>query len=276
MSKIFKNIIAIDFGGTKIRTALFKNNRISKECEKLTYANKGKKIILKQLFSSIEEVKGNKKIHAIGIGSPGPLKDGKIINAPNLPFNNFDIKKTLQNKFKVKIVVENDANCAAIAEAKLGIKKKNFILLTLGTGIGGGIIINGQIYKGQGNAGELGHIIIDHGKDLESLTAGKFIIQESTRLFGKNMFLNELSKHKKARYLVSQIKNHLAEGLASLINVFDPEIIVLTGGFKNEGQKFVNDIKKLTYSKTINPSKPPIVWSKLKNPGLMGAYLIAK
>ena len=92
----------------------------------------------------------------MGTGEPGPLENGIIKNPPNLPLRNFNLKKELEKRFHKKVVIENDVHCVALAEAKLGCKKKNFVVLAFGTGIGGGIIIEGKLYTGQGYAGELG------------------------------------------------------------------------------------------------------------------------
>jgi len=138
-------VIAIDLGGTNLRVALVKDNKILKYIKKKTPKNKND--LLKEMVDSIFSLM-TEDVKAIGVGSPGPLKNGIIQNPPNLPFRNFNLKKYLELQFKKRVVIENDAKCVAIAEANLGCRKKNFIILTLGTGIGGGIIINGKLYKG--------------------------------------------------------------------------------------------------------------------------------
>jgi glucokinase len=202
-------------------------------------------------------------VKAIGVGSPGPLKNGIIQNPPNLPFRNFNLKKYLEMQFKKRVVIENDAKCVAIAEANLGCRKKNFIILTLGTGIGGGIIINGKLYKGDGNAGELGHIILDNGKDFESLwkeKGGKI----------KELFEN---KEKEKLKIVSK---YLGQGIASLINVFDPEVVIIAGGVRENGNRFLNMIKKEVKKYQIIPRNVEIKFSKLEHPGILGASLLVR
>lgn len=254
-------VIAVDLGGTNLRVALLKDNQILKYIKKKTPKNKDN--LLKELCDSIsrlitDDVKG------IGVGSPGPLAEGIIKNPPNLPFKNFNLRKFLQNKFRKRVVIENDAKCVALAETKLGCKKKNFIILTLGTGIGGGIIINGSLYKGKnGYAGELGHIILDSKKDFESLwkERGKQV---------KELFEN---KDKKKLEMVSM---YLGQGIASLINIFDPEVVIIAGGIRENGNKFLGMIKKQARKYISIPYIPEIKFSKLEHPGILGASLLVK
>ncbi|MDP3027324.1 MAG: ROK family protein [Nanoarchaeota archaeon] len=253
-------IIAVDLGGTNLRAALVKDNKILKYIKKKTPKNKND--LLREMVDSIFSLM-TEDVKAIGVGSPGPLKNGIIQNPPNLPFRNFNLKKYLELQFKKRVVIENDAKCVAIAEANLGCRKKNFIILTLGTGIGGGIIINGKLYKGDGNAGELGHIILDNGKDFETCwkEKGKKI---------KELFENN---EKEKLQIVSK---YLGQGIGSLINVFDPEIVIIAGGIRENGNKFLNMIKKEVKKYQIIPRNVEIKFSKLEHPGILGANLLVR
>jgi len=256
-------IIAVDLGGTNLRVALIQGKKILKYAKKPT--PKTKEQLLKSLVNMISEV-FDKDVKAIGMGSPGPLKDGIILNPPNLPLKNFNLDKFLQNKFKVRVEIENDAKCVALAESKLGCKKKNFIILTLGTGIGGGIIIDGKLYKGMGNAGELGWIILND----------RISFERWWQRYRKNFLLKDLVKFKdsKSKKILNELANYLGQGIGSLINVFDPEVVVLMGGAREAGNKFLNMIKKEAYKYTIVSKKTPIIWSKLNHPGILGAGLL--
>lgn len=270
--------IAVDFGGTNIRAALVKNLKIIKIVKKETHTSKGKNFVISQLIKAIKEAKNNRNINGIGIGSPGPLKNGIIKNPPNLPLKNVNLRKIIQKKFKVKTVIENDAKCAALAEAKLGTKKKNFILLTIGTGIGGGIIINHKLYKGTGYAGELGHMIIQDHKDLEDLASGKAIKKITKKYLHHQIKAKDLIKikSKKAKFILSNEIKYLGIGIANLINVFDPDIVILTGGVREIGNSFLKKVRKEVQKYTIIPRKVNIEWSKIKEPGILGAALLLK
>ncbi len=253
-------IIAIDLGGTNLRVALVKDNKILKYIKKSTPKNQN--ALLWELTNTISQLITT-DVKAIGMGCPGPLKNGVILNPPNLPFRNFDLKKYLENKFRKKVVIENDAKCVALAEMKLGCKKKNFIILTLGTGIGGGIIINGNLYKGDGNAGEIGHIILDNGKDFESLwkEKGKQI---------KELFENNDKKK------LERVAMYLGQGIGSLINIFDPEIVIIAGGVRENGEKFLKMIRKQVKKYQIIQRNVEIKFSRLEHPGISGAGLLAR
>jgi len=271
-------VIAVDFGGTSIRAALMSGKRILRLVKKDTLANKGSKTVLKQMRDAIIEVKEKDKIRGLGVASPGPLLDGVIKNPPNLPLKNFNLKRFLKNKFKVRVEIENDASCAALAELHYGVKKKNFIVLTLGTGIGGGVIVNGELYKGQGYASELGHIVIEDGKDLEYWASGSKIKNEAKKVFGRKMLASELRKmnNKKADRILQEAAFNLGKGIGSLINVFDPEVVVLTGGLKAAGKDYIRCIRNEAQKYSMLPKKVKIEWSKLEYAGILGAGLLLK
>jgi len=272
-----KKVIGVDLGGTYLRVALLKDNKILKYIKKKT--PKEKSSLIKELFNSISELIEKKSdIKGIGVSCPGPLEKGIIKNPPNIPLRNYNLKKVLEKKFKIEVRVENDANCVALVESKFGCKKKNFFILTLGTGIGGGIIIDGKLYKGQGCAGELGHIILDNKKYFESLAGGKKLRKLTKKSFGKSLLIKDLVKMRdyKARKILNETSNYLGQGIASLINIFDPEVVVLSGGIRETGNRFLNMIKKQTYMYVLLPKKTLIIWSKIKHPGIIGASLLVK
>lgn len=270
-------VIAVDIGGTNLRVSLVENQKIKHYIKKNT--PKDAKKLLFELDNSISQII-SKDIRGIGVGSPGPLKNGIIKNPPNIPLKNFNLKRYLEKKFKKKVVVENDVHCIAIAEAKLGCKKKNFIVLAFGTGVGGGIIIDGKLFTGGnskssgGYGGELGHIVIENGKFLEDLwKESKKKIEEN---FGKNILIKDLIKMKdqKAEEILNEITDFIAKALGSLANIFDPEVIVLSGGFKETGDVLLKEIEKKAQRYVILPKKISIQWSKLDHPGTLGASLL--
>lgn len=268
-----ENKIAVDLGGTNLRVALVENNKIKTVIKQKT--PKTKKALLKVMVDMINKLK-NSKTKGVGVSSPGPLEHGVIKNTPNLPIKNFNLKGHLEKKLKIKVEVENDANCAALAEAKIGCKKQNFFVITIGTGIGGGIIINNELYTGMGFGGELGHIIIDDKKDLEDLTGGKHLKKVTKKYFKKSKMTLELieSDTKGAKEILEKEFDYLGQGLASLISVFDPEVIVLAGGVKEAGDRYLKRIKKATHKYTFIPRKTKIIWSRIKEPGILGASFL--
>jgi glucokinase len=268
-------VIAVDLGGTNLRVALVKGRKI------LRYEKKGtpkeKNILLKELYISISKLI-DKDVKSIGIAIASTLKNGIIKNPPNLPFRNFNLKRTLEKKFKKKTFIENDAACVALAEKVYGYgkNKKNMIVLTLGTGIGGGIIINDKLYDGGGYGGELGHIIIDGEKEFEQVW--KENRQKAIRFFGQKFLIKDMLKMKneKAREILHDTAQCLGKGIGSYINIFDPDIVVLSGGVKETGDKFLKMIKKQTKRYITIPRKPNIKWTKINHPGVIGASLLTR
>jgi len=269
------NIIGVDLGGTYVRAALVRNGKIIHMVKRKTEVKKGKKQIIKNIIESIEQVNKG-KIKGIGIGCPGPAdyEKGKILNPPNLkPLKGVNLKKIIQKKFKIKVRMENDVNCIALAEKKFR-KNKDFVVLTVGTGIGSGAVVNGKLDKGKGAASEIGHMVIDDGKDLEELASGGALVRESKEVFGKKLLAKDLVKlckkgNKKAIKVINKNAKYLGIGLANISNIFDPTVIILAGGVKEAGNYYLNIAKKEMNKFAILKSK--VVWSKIKHPGLIGA-----
>lgn len=266
-------VIAIDLGGTNLRVSLVQNNKILKYLKEKT--PKTKEELVKLLFKQVGSLM-DKDVKGIGVASAGPLINGVIKNPPNLPLKNYNIRAELKKRFKVRVEVGNDAHSVALAEAKFGVKKKNFIILTLGTGVGGGIIIDGKLYEGQGFGGEMGHIILDDGKSFEKLVGWKYTKELTKKSFGKELLISDLIKmnNSKSREILHKITTHIGQGIGSLINVFDPEVVVLAGGVRETGSSYLNMIKKEARKYSVLPKETPIQWSKLDHPGTLGASLL--
>jgi glucokinase len=278
-----RNIIGVDLGGTNIKTALINlDGKIIKRYETKTRVNKGSVILINNIIDSIEKVK-IKNIAGIGIGSPGPLnyKTGTILKPVNLPFRNVPLRKIIQNKFETKVFLDNDANCFTLGESVFGSGRKyeDVVGITLGTGIGGGIVINKKIYHGRNNAAELGHTTINydgpksrcknHGC-IETHVAARGI----KRMFGSSnpysIYKLALKGNKKAIKTFDSMGYYLGIGLTNIIYALDPDIIVVGGKISNSWKLFSKSmnqtIKKRYFSKPC-----PIVKSKLKDAGVLGA-----
>ena len=283
--------IAIDIGGTFMRVALFHNEQMIKMVKERT--PKTKREFIKELVCLIHEVKDSQKIKGIGIGIPGPAdyKKGVIINPPNLPLRNVNLKKILQKKIKTKIIFENDARCVALAEKYFGVKRANFLVITLGTGVGGGIIVNNELCTGNGNAGEIGHMIlqylphkrknheINNPGSFELLASGEAMRKKAKMLLGQPLTAKQLKDsarrgNKKAQQILEETTLYLAIGISNLIHIFNPEIIVLSGGVKEAGDYFLDKVKSKL--ETLNSTKTKIIWTRMDEPGLLGASTLIK
>lgn len=261
-------VLAIDLGGTQIRTAAVNEvGGIIEELKSPTEADKGLDHVLQNLFNLCDNLINSYHIEAIGIGVPGPIdyEAGIIINPPNLPgWQNVKLKNILAEKYHLPVALDRDANSALIGEHWLGAAKglKNVALLTWGTGVGGAIIIDNHIYRGNSNlAGELGHMIIDengpecplgHRGCLESFIGGRSIekkygiplekIAQNLRSQDVILFTNPVSK---SQIIISEIAGSLVIGLKNIITLFDPELILLDGGATQSIDVFYPFIKDL-------------------------------
>jgi glucokinase len=278
-----KNIIGIDLGGTNIETALITlDGKIIKKYEISTEARKGTKTVINNIFSSIKHVRQG-KIMGIGIGAPGPLnyKTGTILNPVNLPFRNVSLKNIIRNKFKLPTFLDNDANCFTLAEATFGQGKSYgaVVGITLGTGVGGGIVINKKIYHGRTNAAELGHMTINYdgpksrcGNNgcIETHVAARGI----KRIYGGSdpysIYKLALKGNKKAVETFKKIGHYLGIGLTNIVYALDPDIIVIGGKISNSWKFFSKSMEK-TVKEGYFGKPCKIVKSKLKEAGVLGA-----
>lgn len=269
-----KEVIALDIGGTNLRAGIVNGRKIIEIIRKKTPNDS--KSILSEICDSISILKAKSSAKGIGIAIPGPLFNGKLLNPPNLALNNFNIRKYIQDRFKLKTEVENDAKCAALGESVYGVKKKNFIMLTLGTGIGGGVIIDGKLYDKGRYGTEFGEIYLSKEKTFEQMAGRRALWSMSEEKFGRKMDVSELISENTsgAISILDKLSEALGQGIGSLINAFDPEIVVLAGGVRNAGQKYLDMIRKHAKNYIKLPKKVDIVWSKLEEPGLLGAGLL--
>lgn len=206
---------------------------------------------------------GNDFVLGVGVGAPmANYYTGQIDHAPNLGWKNVPLKKFFQDKFKTNASIENDANLAAYGEKRwgAGMKFKDFILVTLGTGVGTGLILGHKLYRGHNALGaEGGHIIIPHSKQrlcscgglnhLESFLSAKGIKQTIFELIGEHWTIEKLgielkAKNLKAETIIQTIAEELATALASMAVLLGPEAFLIGGGVSKLGNLFNQIIQK--------------------------------
>lgn len=277
--------VGVDIGGTKTVFGLLKNNKILKKIKIKT--KKNKKEIINDLKRNIELILtgvNKSKVKGIGIGVPGIIDrdKGRVLYTPNTALSNVNLKEVIERRFNLEVKIENDTKCFTIAEKRYGIgsKFRNFIVLTLGTGIGGGIVINNKLYLGRGNAGEFGliKIVINDGiKNLEELASGMSIIKRSKKVFGKDLLADNLEikarkGDRRARKILEETGCYLGLGLSFIVNVFDPEIIIIAGGVRSNVM-----LRKAKYvlEKEVH-NKRRVVFSELEDRGVLGAAFLVE
>ena len=273
-----ENLVGIDIGGTKILIILIKNNgEILKRIE-FPMINKKYTVVLSKISSVLKSI-GNFKSIGIGVAGDIDSENGIMRYSPNLPcWKNVKLKKYFESNLRVKTAVDNDANCAAYGSYILDGKRKykNLITLSLGTGIGGGIIINGNLYRGAtGSAGELGHITINPAGPKCSCgnygcieayigKTGRLRIAKQMGFSKKYLDIKLLGKlsrkgNKKATAVFKRISFYLSIGINNIINVFNPDMITFTGGFSNAWNllriNLTKELKKRTFKTPLKHVK---------------------
>lgn len=312
-----KYSIGIDLGGTKILIGLVEkeSGKVVSHIKKKTKKEKGPENIVRKMVEGVEELleesgKSFTEISSIGIGSAGQIdrKNGIIIGAPNLDCYNLNLKEILQNKFNIPVFVGNDVEVATIGEQKFGAGKgcADFVCVFVGTGIGSAIVKNGHIiYGATGTAGELGHIIVDlngrpcacgaHGC-LEAYASRSAIETriEGALKKGRKSCISEYLEEGKAitssmirksieredelvTQCVSEASEYLSGGLASVINLINPELIILGGGLIEAVDYFYKQTIKKAKSKSLPVPAEKIRFSKTilgDYSGVIGAALL--
>lgn len=295
-------ILGIDLGGTKIEGIILKSDKEPIEIERLrinTEEDKGYNQIInniKKLVDTLEN-KVNYKFKKIGIGTPGTLDPEtqllKNSNSKNL--NKKSIKSDLENLLGKKVNIENDANCFALAETKFGAVKdqmphaKIVFGVIIGTGVGGGIIIDNKILYGkQGIGGEWGHTIIKDDGEMcycgkkgcvESVISGRALQKYYTSLSGEKLSFKNIYKNIEtdlnAKKTLKRMITYFGKGLSNVVNIIDPDIIVLGGGLSNTNELYdqgYQELKKYVFNPTF---KTKIIKPKLgDSAGVYGAALL--
>lgn len=311
--------IGIDLGGTNVGIGIVdsENKLIYKDSIPTKRENGFNDIIedIIALISKTINVNNIPKSHiqGIGIGIPGIVdpKSQIIIDCVNLRWNNVDIKSAIEEKLSIPVFVGNDATVAGVAELVVGAMKgyHTGVLLTLGTGIGGGIIINGHVYDGfHGIGSEIGHMIVGEnyydcncGRNgcLETFSSSTAIIKHARKLIeegndsaimtevkgnlnsidGKVIFDQAKAGDKVACKVIGRMTNYLAIGIMNIISIVDPEVFVIGGGLSAAGEYFISmlreKVSQITYYKGMDVGE--ILLSGIGNDGgIIGAASLCK
>ncbi|MBO5415059.1 MAG: ROK family protein [Clostridia bacterium] len=307
--------IGIDLGGTNIAVGLVDDDyKLVLKKSRPTNAHRTPEEIaadMSALCIEVCEAAGIsiKDIEKIGIASPGVVdpKTGVAVHADTLPFNRFPLADHIRRGTGVQnIALENDANCAALGEAVAGAAKgkSSGIMITLGTGVGGGVIIDGKVYAGFNHAGaELGHMVIEKGGVRcscgregcwEAYSSATALIRmtkekiEECRASGRDTIMFKAEKvsgrtacdamrqgDAPAREVYEKYISYLATGITNMLNIFQPEVLYLGGGVSNEGQSLIDDLSPLVYKEVYGGREielPELKIAQLGNDaGIIGA-----
>lgn len=304
--------IGIDLGGTTVKAALCAPDGTllhKQSAPTPTGDAAGLCAAMKQLALGLCAAQGAapEQITSIGIGVPGSFDKATctLKFGTNLGMNNVCFADAFQPDFGCTVQLDNDANCAALGEVTAGAAKgaKNMVMVTLGTGVGGGIIIGGKLYTGcNGIAGEVGHMVIRQGGErcgcgrdgcLEAYASAASFVRFAERALaaGRGSRLQAHAGHLNAKMICDAVDAgdalacelfdeycvNLSCGLANFINIFQPEAIVLGGGLAGYGEKLLAPLRRLTLPQTFRSDgrNTEIVCASLGNDaGLIGAAML--
>ena len=298
--------IGIDLGGSHIGIGIVENNgKIIEKVEKRLMSKEKRNIknsIERYIIENVKKMQEKYEITEMGIAVPGTISKNIIVKSVNLGIKDYNLIENLQKEIKIPIKIRNDAKCAAIAESKYGVLKQynRSIFLTLGTGIGGAVIINNQLLDTGDLPGcEFGHIIIE--KDGIPCNCGKkgcFEKYASMKAFKNNLrealeldertrgeeLLDKIRKNSKENKdydiinnVVGEYIKDLAIGISNLINIFEPEAIGIGGSFVFFEDVFLDKLKQYIQKENLlfNPREKLIIETAVLNndAGIIGSIL---
>lgn len=276
---IFMNCIGIDLGGTNIKGALVsEQGKILREHAVETRVDLGPEAVAARIGQVIAQLSdGEDTVGGVGVGCPGTVDDasGIVRFAANLSFANFDLRSALRAYTSLPIRLGNDANAAALGEALFGCGKgaESTIVVTLGTGVGGGVVLGGRLLTGYtGAASELGHMVITEGGEpctcgrrgcFEAYCSATALIRDTKRAMaahpksllhaiaaeqgcvdGRTAFLAGECGDEAGAQVVEEYIEHLACGLTNLVNIFFPEVLALSGGVAEQGDALLAPLRE--------------------------------
>ncbi|HUL43286.1 MAG TPA: ROK family protein [Bacteroidota bacterium] len=312
-----KYAVGVDMGATTIKAGMVTpKGAILDQISIPTRADKGPRVVMTQLIYAIREILAKQKTaecFGIGIGAPGivVIEDGSVHNPPNFAdWDEVQVAKHIRKAFPLPVFIENDANCAAIAEARygVGLEHKDFLFVIWGTGVGGGIIMDREIYRGpHGGAGEIGHVSIDYngrpcncgGRGcIEAYIGQRYLStrtreilesspQEEARSKIISLVNGNLQKIEpaiisqaaemgdpKAFEILREAGELLGYALASAVNILDLRIAVIGGGISAAPDFVFETIESSLRSRVLAPHKKGVhvLRARLGNPaGIIGA-----
>jgi glucokinase len=313
-------VLAIDLGGTKIAAALIApDNRVMDRTHSPTLVSEGLQPVIDRIFAMIDRLLSQcttaaAQLDGIAIAAAGAIDTDKglITSSPNLPgWSNVPLRDMVRERYGVDSCLVNDANAAALAEHRLGAGRgtNNLIYLTVSTGIGGGIIVNGELYSGiSGCAGELGHMTIDaNGPEcdcgnvgcLEVFASGKAVAGEAKRRIkqgGQSRLTDIVSGNlegitaekvamaaqggdRLAMEVISRAAGYLGVGMVNLVNIFNPEMIVVGGGLSKMGELLLGPARQVVKQRVfpLCAGAVRIVTAELgDDAGVLGAAIYAR
>ena len=293
-----QRVIGVDLGGTKILAGIVDRDGTVERRREVPTPLESQDELLHGLAGAVEDVLED-DVAAIGFGIPSTIdqRSGKAVTSVNIPLADLDLRAWMRERFDLPVGIDNDANAATLAEWAHGAGRgtRYMVMLTLGTGVGGGLILDGKPYRGAIGAGaELGHMVIDlDGPPCQGACTGRGHLEalasgHAATLAAKEQFGPAVDAHRLVRLanegddaavaLLAEFGHRLGAGIASLVNIFNPELVVIGGGFSAAGDFLFEPARKLVAREALSPARElvRIVRGELGTAaGLVGAGLVA-
>jgi glucokinase len=289
--------IGLDLGGTKIHAGVVgRDGTVDRELLRPAPVA-SKEELLAELVEIVESLLGD-DVAALGFGLPSQIdqRSGRAVASVHVPIADMDFRDRMASRFGLPVGIDNDANAAAIAEWRLGAGRgaSNVVLLTLGTGIGGGLILDGKPFRGSVGAGaELGHMVLDyrgppclgacngHGH-FETLASGSAADAFAERRYGAGVDAHRLVNEARngdegALSDLRELGHRLGAGIASLVNIFNPEVVIVGGGFGQAGELILGPARETLATEALSFPRElvRVVPTELgPNAGMVGAALV--
>jgi len=293
---VVPNVIGVDVGGTKILAGVVgSDGTISAHREYPTPLDSENEL-LDGLEGAVRDLL-DESVVAAGFGIPSRIdqRSGTAIGSVNIPLVDLPFRDVMRERLGLPVALDNDANAAAIAEWRVGAGRgtNDMVMITLGTGVGGGLILDGRPYRGSRGAGaELGHVVLVHDGvrcscggygHLESYVSGKAADELAREAFGPAADAHRLVRianegDATAVELLTEIGRKLGSGLGSIVNAYDPELIVVGGGFAAAGELLLEPAREVMEREALEPMRDGtrVVRARLGTlAGMIGAALVA-
>lgn len=286
-------VIGLDVGGTKILSGLVDRDGAILAEREVPSPDGSEEGVLAALDEAVEALL-DERVAAIGYGIPANLErgTGRILRAMNLPLDDVDLVSRSRERFGLPAGIENDGSAATLAEWRrgVGVGTRNLVMLTLGTGVGGGIVIDGRLFRGWA---ELGHVVVREGGELctcggrghlEVLASGSAGDRIAQELWGPDADAHTLVDRAQAgdgdaRAALARMGASLGAAIASLVNVFDPELVAVGGGFgAAAGDLILAPARDAALAEAIFPANRALRIAAAElgpEAGLVGAGLVA-
>jgi glucokinase len=287
-------VIGVDLGGTKILTGIVHRDGTVEHRRETPTPTESQDALLAGLDGAVEELMDD-GIVALGFGIPSRLdqKSGRVEGSVNIPLEGLDFRARMHDRFSVPVGIENDANAATYGEFHSGAGRdvQSMVMLTLGTGCGGGVVLDGKLYRGWA---EFGHIVIEFDGipcqgsctglgHLEAYVTGTAATKLAREAFGPAADAHRLIRladegDEEARVILEGMGRRLGSGIGSLVNIFDPELVVIGGGFAAAWDFLVEPAREVMMRESLAPEggRARLVRAELGTAaGLIGAGLVA-